>query len=295
MDTTQLKYFIALSRCLNFSEVATQFYVSQPTISHQVKNLEESIGFKLFERDRHNVSITNAGRAFLMYAEQIVELSDSAETQMRQVEEGTDGIIRINCVSSMAQQMTECLNIFSDRYPSVVTEIECVPGMQQIQAIARHMSDVYFSFSNLLQNSKSLELIPMRNDRFCLFLHKKYAELANPHDLSSLSSLPLITYNLTTAPYLTRKVFAICEENSFSPSKQLQYSAFFSIIIAINAGLGFGLMPSHMGDFIPDDCISIPLPGDEALIDNSAGYHRDTKNPIVPKFIEVVKEQQKNT
>ena len=61
MELRQLKYFVAVARTLNFTEAARQLYITQGTLSQQLRQLEYELGTTLFERSSHNVSLTEAG------------------------------------------------------------------------------------------------------------------------------------------------------------------------------------------------------------------------------------------
>ena len=74
----QLQCFLTLSELLNYGKTARALYMSQPTISFQIKGLEEAFGVRLFERDRQQVRLTDAGFAFREYAQTILDTVDAA-------------------------------------------------------------------------------------------------------------------------------------------------------------------------------------------------------------------------
>jgi DNA-binding transcriptional LysR family regulator len=74
----QLQCFLTLSDLLNYGRSARALYMSQPTLSFQIKSLEEVLGAKLFERTRQHVRLTDAGYAFREYAQSIVDTVDAA-------------------------------------------------------------------------------------------------------------------------------------------------------------------------------------------------------------------------
>jgi DNA-binding transcriptional LysR family regulator len=74
----QLQCFLTLSDLLNYGKTARALYMSQPTITFQIKSLEESFGVRLFERDRQQVRLTDAGYAFREYAQSIMDTVDAA-------------------------------------------------------------------------------------------------------------------------------------------------------------------------------------------------------------------------
>ncbi len=75
----QLQCFLTLSDLLNYGKTARALYMSQPTITFQIKSLEEAFGVKLFERDRQQVRLTDAGFAFREYAQSIMDTVDAAQ------------------------------------------------------------------------------------------------------------------------------------------------------------------------------------------------------------------------
>ena len=62
MTDLQIRLFIELTRCLSFSKTAEKFYTTQPTVSRQIKMLEEEWGVKLFDRNKRQVKITKSGK-----------------------------------------------------------------------------------------------------------------------------------------------------------------------------------------------------------------------------------------
>lgn len=78
----QLQCFLTLSRLLNYGKTARELYMSQPTITFQIKSLEETFGAKLFERDRQQVRLTDAGVAFREYAQSIIDTAHAARERL---------------------------------------------------------------------------------------------------------------------------------------------------------------------------------------------------------------------
>ena len=62
MDLQQLRFLVAISKTLNFSKAAEELFISQPTLSYQIRRLEDELGVKLLERSTRNVELTPIGR-----------------------------------------------------------------------------------------------------------------------------------------------------------------------------------------------------------------------------------------
>ncbi len=84
MNTMQLSCFVEVAVTLSFSKAAENLHVSQPTVSHQVKALEQEMGCQLLVRSTRSVHLTEEGMAFLGYASDILDLADRARRRIAQ-------------------------------------------------------------------------------------------------------------------------------------------------------------------------------------------------------------------
>ena len=86
MELRHLRYFAAVAEQLHFRHAAELVHVAQPALSQQIRQLEEEIGVKLFERSRHNVRLTPAGKAFYENTQRILRQVDQAVSKAKKVE-----------------------------------------------------------------------------------------------------------------------------------------------------------------------------------------------------------------
>jgi DNA-binding transcriptional LysR family regulator len=102
MQLRQLEYFLAIWESGSFSAAATRLYLTQPSLSQQIRILEKELGAELLERGRHGVTLTPAGRAFLPGAQRVVQAAQDAKDSVRQVVEGREGDVHVLTVRSVA-------------------------------------------------------------------------------------------------------------------------------------------------------------------------------------------------
>lgn len=95
MNTMQLACFAEVASCLSFSQAANNLNVSQPTVSHQIKSLEDELGCQLLVRSTRSVSLTDEGFALIGYAYDILELSERARRRVAGVEVVSSKALRI--------------------------------------------------------------------------------------------------------------------------------------------------------------------------------------------------------
>ncbi|MEU5761192.1 LysR family transcriptional regulator [Nocardia sp. NPDC047648] len=102
MRLRQLEYFLAVWESGSFSAAAARLYVSQPSLSQQIRSLEKELGAQLLERGRHGLVLTPAGRVFLPRAERVLQGAGEAADAVRQVVEGRSGDVHVVTVRSIA-------------------------------------------------------------------------------------------------------------------------------------------------------------------------------------------------
>ena len=95
MNTMQLACFAEVASTLSFSQAANNLHVSQPTVSHQIKSLEDELGCQLLARSTRSVSLTDEGFALLGYAHDILELSERAKRRLAGAEVVSAKTLRI--------------------------------------------------------------------------------------------------------------------------------------------------------------------------------------------------------
>jgi len=102
MNLRDLKYIIAVAESRHFGKAAERCCVSQPTLSGQIKKLEDQLGIAIFERTNRSVEITPVGEEILAYARQIVEQADGIEQVARTHQDPLAGPLRIGVIPTLS-------------------------------------------------------------------------------------------------------------------------------------------------------------------------------------------------
>lgn len=119
MELRQLKYFIKTAQTLNFSEAARSLYITQSTLSQQIKALEDELGCPLFERNSHNVSLTESGEIMVPLVKQILHDAEVCKSQIMDLQDLITGTLNIGATFSFSPLVKETIKDFISRYPGV--------------------------------------------------------------------------------------------------------------------------------------------------------------------------------
>ena len=100
MELRVLRYFLEVAREGNVTHAAQRLHISQPTLSRQIKELEEELGKKLFNRSNYSVSLTEEGMLLRKRAEDILDMADKTIAEFQALDEINGGDIHIGCAES---------------------------------------------------------------------------------------------------------------------------------------------------------------------------------------------------
>ena len=124
-----MEYFLAVAKYGNITRASEQLHVTQPTISRQLMELEETVGTALLIRGKRQVTLTEAGVLFQQRAEEIVSLMEKTMRDITDQDDLLGGTVAIGCVESCVSRMLpKVLSGFSERFPKVKYELYSADG-----------------------------------------------------------------------------------------------------------------------------------------------------------------------
>ena len=183
MNTKQIDYCIELAHTLNFSRAAENMFVSQPTLTYQIKLLEDEVGFAIFERSGKGAALTPAGSQFVTY------LANMREEMKRAIEQGQNFSAKYKdniTISMMVRQavyfLPEAMRIFSDRHP----DIQITPKFEYengVEGFLRNETDILFA---LKEQTKQIPGIAVHDlfESHIYLISRKEDELASKNLLT---------------------------------------------------------------------------------------------------------------
>ncbi|MFL7813681.1 MAG: selenium metabolism-associated LysR family transcriptional regulator [Anaerolineales bacterium] len=129
VDLLRIETFLHAAQYLNFSEAARVLHLSQPTVSHHIKTLEQELGVTLFERQGASIKLTDAGRQLLPWAKRMLRDSIELQEMMESLKKGLAGDLIIACSTTAGKYVLPQLAArFSIRHPNIRTQLlRCTP------------------------------------------------------------------------------------------------------------------------------------------------------------------------
>jgi len=131
IDLIKIETFLRATETLNFSETAKQLHMSQPSVSHQIKTLEQELGVVLFERSGGGLQLTEAGRILLPWARRLLHDTQNIQEMMSSLEQEVVGDLHIACSTTAGKYILPQLAArFRQRYPGIQISIPACASEQ---------------------------------------------------------------------------------------------------------------------------------------------------------------------
>jgi DNA-binding transcriptional LysR family regulator len=138
MDARQLEYFLAVADNGTFNRAAASLYLAQPSLSQAIRNLERELGTELFHRIGRRIELTEAGRAMIGPARQVMRDLEGARATVESVKGLRTGRLEIASMPSPAvQPLSEMIGVYLRKYPAIRVDVRAVPTAAEAAAQVR--------------------------------------------------------------------------------------------------------------------------------------------------------------
>ena len=243
MEIRTLRYFLAVAREENMTHAAEQLHVTQPTLSKQLKSLEEELGKKLFTRHSFSIRLTDEGVLLRNRAEDLVRMADKIEQEFVSLDDITGGELYLGLAEScQIKYLARVIRKFKSRYPHLHYHITSGDTEQ----IADQLDQGLLDFLVLAQSpdSRKYEYIEFpESDRWGLIMPKNdplaKKKAIRPKDLVGL---PLFCSDQAWNREIKEWAGALFNEMQLEGSFRLAYNA----SVFAREGLGYLLTFDHL-------------------------------------------------
>lgn len=248
MELRHLRYFVAVAQALNFTRAAEKLHTSQPSLSSQIRDLENCVGVPLLVRDKRKVALTAAGECFLEDALAILEQAENAKLRARKIVQ-EDRQLTIGFVpSAEVNLLPKVLPMFRLRQPDTLIELVSLITTEQEEKIRRGELDV-----GLMRHpvySPEIDYLELFDEPLVVVLpvdhplaHEKEITAAQLDGVNFVSTDP--AYSGSLAP-IVKAWFA--QENSQPNIVQVATNILVTMNL-VGMGLGVTLIPGYMNNF----------------------------------------------
>ncbi|HCT2145067.1 TPA: LysR family transcriptional regulator [Raoultella ornithinolytica] len=241
MDIRTLRYFVEVVRQQSFTRAAEKLFVTQPTISKMLKNLEDELNCTLLIRDGRRLRLTDTGRVVFERGQAILGEFHQLESELSDINHLHKGILRLGIPPMVGMLMAEPIGLFRQRYPGVELKIAEFGGLTVQQAVSNGELDLAMTALPVDEDS-GLSTLPLFNHPLCVLTPRTEA-WENVQSLSpeALAAHPLVIYNEDFA--LSRQLMALFTCHDVKPRIAVRSGQWDFLAAMVQAGIGVAILP----------------------------------------------------
>ncbi len=302
MELRQLKYFAGVAEQLHFGNAARRLFISQPALSQQIKLLEAELGVELFvgiSRNKlHKVELTDAGRIFLDDARRILQLSDKAVRNVRQVG-AKQQVINLGVFKLiLPERVMGIIELFSSQFPLVEIRLVELANPVQVQlSIASEQIDLGLSVlplvcEGLTANQYTQADYTILMNRQHKLAHNKAVMLAQLNDEKWIDHGP-------EAGLFYTQLEEVCRNAGFHRESNIaHYVPSFDLLKSmVRSGKGIAFIPASLDLMQESNLVSMPIvnadgtPFKEIVIRHVLVHRSEQSSPLVQALSGLIKSQ----
>jgi LysR family hca operon transcriptional activator len=281
MELRHLRYFVAVAEAGSLTVAAERkLHTSQPSLSRQIRDLEDEVGAQLLRRTARGIELTPAGQAFLDHARSVLSQVEAATEAARRVAHPAKPCFGMGFLTGHELTwMPEALRILHDELPNVDVMISSQYSPRLASALVKGTVD-----AAVLRREKGVPELAYR----LLVKEPLMVVLPSDHRLAALKAIS--PKDLTgetfvivsdTAPVLRAVIDNYLKRSgiNITPAHEADHLAMGMSLIASTRGVG--LLPAYAQNFLPPSVTSRPLQGETPAIDLVLGYKKSNQSPIL--------------
>jgi LysR family hca operon transcriptional activator len=290
MELRHLRYFVSVAEAGNLTVAAKQkLHTTQPSLSRQIRDLEEEVGAQLLTRSARGIQLTPAGRAFLEHARLVLSLVEAASEAARRVAHPGKPCFAMGFLTGHELRwMPEAMRILRNELPNIDVMISSQYSPLLADGLSKGKIDAAFLRRETGVPDLTFRLLVKEPLMVVLPSDHRLAALkaVSPRDLAGETFV--IVSN--TAPVLRAVIDKYLKRSGIdiTPAHEADHLAMGMSLIASTGGVG--LLPAYAQNFLPSSVTSRALKGDAPTIDLVLGYKKSNQSPVLKLLLSKLDE-----
>ncbi|MFV5524313.1 LysR substrate-binding domain-containing protein [Acinetobacter variabilis] len=290
MELRHLRYFITVAQEQSFTRAAEKLFTAQPSLSQQIKDLEQEVGVNLFERSSRKIQLTDEGKAFLIYAEKALENAKLAVASARQVAQQKNNQIHIGFLNvAELKVMPHILAKLKKTMPDLKIHLHSLFCLEQLQRLKNAELDL--SITRFQLDHPDFDNIHLLTEQ----IHLVAAKHLHPTDrilkLQELKNHTIIMCDQNASPVFYERLNALMSFDQLKHDQVLWATNVLQHINLINMGMGFSFAPDYLLRFLNDEVKVIQTDRPLPQVELYATFNKNSQNPA----LNIITEALNNT
>lgn len=293
IDFRHLRYFVAVVEHGSFRGAALRLHISQPPLTRQIQQLEESLESTLLIRKIRGVQLTDAGQVFYAEARNILTLIDQAASRTRSAALGQIGRLDIGVFgSAVFGAIPRIVSAFRERYPRVEVALHNMDRTDQLRALRERRLTV--GFNRFFGQEPDLVWETVQAEGLNVAIHESHP-LASKKKLSlaDIHAQPLILYPRTPRPSFIEHAMKLFAQKKLTPRDVQEVDDVTTAVALVSSGVGLSLITDSACNLRLPGMRCVPLAERELAVFDLCMIHRaDDESVLLREFMGVVRSMR---
>lgn len=292
MELRHLRYFIAVAEAGGFSAAAQRLHTAQPSLSRQIRDLEDHIGTPLFERSSRHVELTEAGHAFLDEARLTLAQADRSVDRARQVARVQSGSLTVGFVFGVeAEQLIKVMNTLQGelKHLRLALRTQTSPGL--ITELLERQIDA--AFIRPSSQAEGLSVRTLRSENLIAAVPADHTLAKQPAiHLAQLAAESVIGVPREHAPVLYDAIQDYANRHGVTLQPVYHSETLMMALSLITSVGGVCLLPERSALTFPQGVVGIPLVEETPVLELALAWHPKNRSSALAAFIKAFADQQ---
>ena len=291
MELRHLRYFVAVAEELSFTKAAKMLRLAQPSLTRQVRNLEDEIGVRLLDRANNRVMLTDEGRLFLFDAKKLLAMCAETVAAVQRMNRGESSVLNIGYVANLHYGLLPAtLGAFRKLCPRVALNLFDMTGAEQFQALDSHKIDLGFVGLPPALSGHDLLSVCVVHDTILVALPLRHPLATKAKiRLTDLASQFFIGMSARTHPGAREWLLEICQCAGFAGKILQEADGEATAIRFVADGLGVALMPEQITG-LPHEGVTFRPLSPPLRRESTIAWRRDNASKPLKDYIQIVRD-----
>lgn len=291
MELRHLRYFIAVAEALSFTKAAQRLRLAQPSLTRQVRNLENEIGVQLLDRSNNRVALTEAGRLFLFDSKKLLVMCAESVTAAQRMSRGESSHLNIGYGANIHYGLLPAtLAAFRKLCPQVALNLFDMTSAEQFHALESRKIDLGFvGLSPALSGHDFLSECVTHDTILAVLPADHPLAKAAKVKLADLASQFFIAMSAKGHPGAREWLIETCKGAGFAPRILQEADGELTVIKFVADGLGVALMPDQITALPHEDVVFRPL-APPLRRESTMAWRADNPSAALQEYIQIVKD-----
>jgi DNA-binding transcriptional LysR family regulator len=291
MELRHLRYFVGVAEALSFTKAAEKLHTAQPSLTRQIKDLEEELGVRLLNRTKQQVTLTDEGRSFLVDAKRVLALAAETVESVRRLRSGETRALNVGYVSNLFYDLLpNTLSSFHQSFPAVSVNLFDLSCGEQFRALEDGKLDLGFVGLHEAIARRGLEFRSIASYKTVAALPNDNPLVSHPTvELKALASMFFIGMSEASYPGYRDWLTRTCRRAAFTPKVLQDVDLERTMIHAVAAGLGVALVPEQLKKLEHDNVVFRPL-NPTVATEGCVAWRSENTSAALQAYVRIVEQ-----